>query len=202
MTDITNVTGFLRLWIFKLVVVLDVYSRFPLAWRVFSKEPSSRDMANLVGSAAERFGKSKHFVTDRGAQFGGRPFVEKLRVLGTRQRFGAIGQSGSIAVIERLWRTLKEMLALRFLPPLSRRHLEEKIDPGLFYYATLRPHQGLGGATPAEIYFGLAPVHLEAVSPPRASSRDPAHAAEPPFELAYADRERRLPFLIRSKRAA
>lgn len=202
MTDITQIPGFLRLWIYKLVVVLDVNSRFPLAWRVFSKEPTSREMAALVQSAAERFGKPRHFVTDRGAQFSGQPFVEKLRKLGAKQRFGAIGQSGSIAVIERLWRTLKEMLALRFQPPLSRRHLEEKIALGLFYYATLRPHQGLGGATPAELYFGLAPAHLDAVSPPRACSRDPAQPEDPVLQLVYADRQRRLPYLIRGKRAA
>ena len=114
MTDITQIPGFLRLWIYKLVVVLDAYSRFPLAWSVFSKEPTSQEIAALVQSAADRFGKPGHFVTDRGAQFCGRPFVEKLRKLGAKQRFGAIGQSGSIAVIERLWRTLKEMLACAF----------------------------------------------------------------------------------------
>jgi putative transposase len=202
MTDITSVPGFLGIWIFKLVVILDVYSRFPLGFKIFSKEPTSEEVADLVQTAAGRFGKPKHFVTDRGAQFSGQPFVEALRDLGAKQRFGAIGQSGSIAIIERLWRTLKEMLDLRFRPPLSCRHLEDKVDLGLFYYATLRPHQGLGGATPAEIYFGLAPAHLNAVSPPRASSRDPARRMDLPLDLVHAHRERRLPFLIPRKRAA
>ena len=70
------------------------------------------------------------------------------------------------------------------------------------YYATLRPHQGFGGATPAEIYFGLASAHLNAVSPPRASSCDPAQRMDLPLDLVYAHRERRLPFLIRRKLAA
>ena len=199
MTDITNVPGFLKLWIFKLVVILDVYSRFPLAFRVFSKEPTSKDITDLVESAIERFGKPRHFVTDRGAQFTGKAFVRKLRDFGARQRFGALGQSGSIAIIERLWRTLKEMLDLRFLPPLSRRRLEEQLDLGLLHYAALRPHQGLGGATPAEIYFGLTPAHLSAVPPARRACRDPA---DPPLQLAYLDRERRLPFLVHGKLAA
>ena len=84
--------------------------------------------------------------------------VRMLRSLGVRGRFGAIGQSGSIAIIERLWRTLKEMLELQFLPPLSRAHLEERMGLGLMYYAYLRPHQGLDGAMPAEVYFGGRPV--------------------------------------------
>lgn len=202
MTDITNVPTLFKIWALKLVVILDVYSRFPLAFRVFSKEPSSDEIAELVQSAADRFGKPKHFVTDRGPQFTGNAFVQKLRDLGTGQRFGAIGQSGSIAIIERLWRTLKEMLDLRFRPPLSRRHLEKKVEVGLNYYATLRPHQGLGGATPAEIYFRLTPPTILAVSPPRESLRDPTRSAALPFEIAYADAERRLPYLVPAKIAA
>ncbi len=202
MTDITNVPSLLRIWIFKLVVVLDVYSRFPLAFKVFSKEPSSEDLAALVEEAARRFGRPKHFVTDQGAQFTGAAFVDTLRNLGIRQRFGAIGRSGSIAIIDRLWRTLKEMLDLKFLPPLSPSHLEQRIELGLFYYATLRPHQGLQGATPAEMYFRLTPATAHPVSPPRAAPNDRGEPVELPFEVVHLDRERRLPVLIPTKRAA
>jgi hypothetical protein len=118
------------------------------------------------------------------------------------QRFGAIGRTGSIAIIERFWRTLKEMLDLRARPPLSHHHLEDKIEIGLRYYAIHRPHQGLHGATPEEIYFRRTPAGARAVSPPRASSRDPAKPLELPFEIAYADPERRLPFLIPKQIAA
>ncbi len=201
MTDITDVPSLFRIWIFKLVVVLDVFSRYPLAFKVFSKEPTSAELAELVNSAAVRFGKPAHFVNDRGSQFTGSAFVQTLRNLGVLQRFGAIGQSGSIAVIERLWRTLKGMLDLKARPPLSRRHLEERVDLGLFYYATLRPHQGLGGATPTEMYWRLTPAHTQATSPPRANSRDPAKAALP-FDITHADEARLLPFLIPGTRAA
>jgi transposase InsO family protein len=201
MTDITTIPGFLRLWMFKLVVVLDVYSRFPLAFLVFSKEPTSEEIAQLVRSASDRFGKPTHFVTDRGAQFTGSTFAGTLRDLGTKQRFGAIGKAGSIAIIERLWRTLKDMLELRIVPPLSVSQLEERVDLGLLYYAAFRPHQGLGGATPAEIYFGLEPAGRNAAPPPRAG---PATAAttELSFEVVYLDREQRLPLLIPKKLAA
>lgn len=202
MTDITNVPSLFKIWIFKLVVILDVYSRFPLAFKVFSKEPTSNDIAALVEHAAGRFGKPRHFVTDRGAQFTGDVFVQKLRDLGIKQRFGAIGQAGSIAIIERFWRSLKELLDLKFLPPLSRNQLEQKVDLGLFYYANLRPHQGLGGATPTEIYFGLTPASVHAVSTSRAGPRLPAKPSQLPFELAWLDDERRLPFLIPTTLAA
>src|SRR5450759_1781289 len=47
----------------------------------------------------------------------------------------------------------------------------EKIELGLIHYAHFRPHQALGGATPAEIYFGRAPSHLSAIPPPRGRPR-------------------------------
>ncbi len=45
--------------------------------------------------------------------------------------------------------------------------LAATVELGLVHYAHFRPHQGLGGATPAEIYFGRTPTHLSAIPPPR-----------------------------------
>ncbi|MFA6958487.1 MAG: DDE-type integrase/transposase/recombinase [Thermoanaerobaculia bacterium] len=203
MTDITSVPSLFRLWTFKLVVVLDVLSRYPLALRIFPSEPSSDEIAALVRECADRFGPPRHFVTDRGSQFTGEAFVSTLRDLGVAHRFGAIGKSGSIAIIERFWRTLKEMIDSRFMPPLSLRHLHDKVDRALFYYATLRPHQGLGGATPTEIYFGLTPAIVNPTpEPERLKARGLATSEELPFEIAYLDPERRLPFLVPARRAA
>jgi transposase InsO family protein len=202
MTDVTTVPGFLRLWMFKLVVILDVYSRFPLAFRAFSKEPTSEQIADLVRGAAVRHGRPQHFVTDRGSQFTGGPFVQTLHNLRTKQRYGAIGRTGSIAIIERLWRTLKEMLELRVVPPLSLSHLEHRVELGLCYYATWRPHQGLRGATPAELYFGQQPAGHDAVPPPRAGPGTMSGPGKLPFEVVYLDAEQRLPFLVPTTLAA
>jgi transposase InsO family protein len=202
MTDLTNIPSLFKLWTFKLVVVLDVFSRFPLVFKVFSKEPTSEDVAALVADAARRFGSPKHFVTDRGSQFTGEAFQSKLQELGARQRFGAIGKSGSIAIIERFWRTVKEMLDSRFMPPISISHLEQRLDRTLFHYATLRPHQGLGGATPTEVYFRQTTAHKQGSSPSRASPLSPTEHGSLPFRVAWLDDERRLPFLVPTSRAA
>ena len=152
--------------------------------------------------AARRFGAPRHFVTDRGAQFTGQPFARTLRGLKTKQRFGAIGQSGSIAIIERLWRTVKEMLDLYFLPPLSLAHLEQRVTLGLLYYAAVRPHQGHDGATPAEKYLRLTPATTFATRRLRARAGPPADDPRLPFAVAHLDRERRLPILIPTHLAA
>ena len=66
-----------------------------------------------------RHGRPAHFVSDRARCFRGQVFRRKLRRLGVKQRFGAVGKKGSIALIERLWRTLKDTLGLRLLRPLG-----------------------------------------------------------------------------------
>jgi hypothetical protein len=73
---------------------------------------------------------------------------------------------GSIAVIERFWKTAKGLLGLRSFPPLTHAEARRRVELALFYYAYLRPHQSLQGATPAEVFFGLVPAHRSAQSPP------------------------------------
>jgi len=136
------------------------------------------------------------FVSDRGSCFTGRVFSRALQRLEVRQRFGAIGKKGSIALIERLWRTLKDSLGLRLLRPLVAEDLLEKVELGLIHYAHLRPHQALGGATPAEIYFGRTPAHLSAIPPPR--GRPGESPMDSPFRIEYLDAERLLPVLVRN----
>ena len=193
MIDITEIPGLLALFSFKLAVVIDVFSRMPILGQIFTKNPTADEMASLVGSAAKRVGPSSHFVNDQGTQFTAAEFRAKLKELGAKQRFGAIGKSGSIAIIERLWRTVKETFGLKLQPPLSPAALQGRLVIGLYHYAYHRPHQGLGGATPAEIYYGKTPAHLDAVRPARAYEK---RSDDKLFEIAYLDPEKYLGVLI------
>jgi putative transposase len=198
MADLTEIPSLFRLFSFKLAVILDVFSRFPLAAGVFSCEPSGSEMAGLFREAAERFGPPKHFVSDRGSQFTSDIFQTAVQDAGVSHRFGALGKVGSIALVERFWKTAKTLLHLR--PPLCQRELERRTEPALFYYAYLRPHQGLDGATPAEVFFGQPPAPQCAISPPRARPREgPARA---PFQIAYLDSERFFPVLLAEENSA
>jgi putative transposase len=195
MADLTDVKGLFGVVTFKIGVVLDAFSRMPLSVRVFTKEPSSAEITRFVSKAAKRRGPPAHFVSDRGACFTGGVFRRALERLSVRQRFGAIGKKGSIALIERLWKTLKDALGLRLLRPLLAEDLMEKIALGLTHYAYFRPHQALGGATPAEIYFGRPSSHLSAIPPPR--GRPGEGSIDSPFRVEYLDAERLLPILER-----
>jgi transposase InsO family protein len=167
MMDLTEIPSLFRIFSFKLAVVIDVFSRMPLAANLFLAEPGANATPALVQQAIRSNGVPRHFVSDQGAQFTAKAFRIGLTTLGIRQRFGAVGKTGSIAIVERLWRTLKETLSLRALKPLTREDLERRLKTGLLHYAYLRPHQALAGATPAEVYFAIRPAHLSAVSPPQ-----------------------------------
>jgi transposase InsO family protein len=195
MVDLTDVRGLFGIVTFKVGVVFDAFSRMPLSARVFTKEPAAEEIARLVTRTAKRHGRPAHFVSDQGSCFTGQVFRRKLRRLGVKQRFGAIGKKGSIALIERLWKTLKDTLGLRLMGPLAAEDLMAKIELGLVHYSYFRPHQALGGATPAEIYFGRTSSHLSAIPPPR--GRLGEAPMDSPFRVEYLDAERLLPVLVR-----
>ncbi len=199
MVDVTHVKalmGFLR---FRLAVVIDVFSRLPLAWRLFSDEPSAEEMASVLDEAvarATRFHPDlslSHFVTDKGACFTADAFQAAVARHGLKARFGAVVRHGSISLIERLWLSLKDLLHLRLDRCLLRDDLENRIGLGLFYYYVLRPHQGLGGATPGEVYFQKQLARDHALPPPREGAPIPP----PAFKGRYLDSARRLPVLFR-----
>ena len=190
--DVTEIPSLFRIFSFKVFALLDVFSRMLLAARLTIGEPTARDAAELLAKAACTHGRPRHFVSDRRGQFTGEEFRKALAERAVRHRFGAVGKTGSIAVIERFWRTVKESLGLPLFRPLILRDLERRIELTLLHYAYLRPHQGLARATPAGVYFGLTPRCLSASSPPRARGEG---SLDPPFGTAHLDPERRLPFL-------
>ncbi len=65
MVGLTDVPGLFGLKTFKIAVVFDVFSRMPLAARVFSKGPSAAEIARFVSRTARRRGRPVHFVSDR-----------------------------------------------------------------------------------------------------------------------------------------
>ena len=142
----------------------------------------------------EEHGRPVHFISDHARCFTGQVFRRKLLRLEVKQRFGAVGKKGSIALIERLWRTLKDTLGLRLRRPSAAEDLAAKIELGLLHYAHFRPHQALGGATPAEVYFGRSPAYLTATPPPR--GRPGEGTMDSRFRVEYLDAEQLLPVLV------
>jgi transposase InsO family protein len=196
MMDLTHITGLFGFMSFKVAAILDVFSRFPIAVRVFTKEPSAGDVLDVMEIAMRRHGRPRHLVTDQGPQFTDELFRDTIHALGIKQRFGAIGKHGSIAIIERCFRSLRESLGLPLWKPLLRADLEGRLEPALVHYAFHRPHQGLGGATPAEVLLDIEPAHLKAIQPPRGQPGQRSDTVR--LTIEHVDDAGRFPVLRRA----
>jgi len=69
-----------------------------------------------------------------------------------------VGKYGSIAIIERLIRTLKSECTRRLVVPYQRDAFRRELAAYIDWYNEHRPHDSLECRTPNEIYFGLTPT--------------------------------------------
>ena len=99
----------------------------------------------------------KHLIVDQGPEFDCVHFkdvwCEAMNIL---PRFGAVGRHGSIAVVERFHRTVKELLRLITIPEVQEQ-FEQEVGFIIEWYNEHRPHDTLGGRTPNEVCFGSDP---------------------------------------------
>ena len=166
-TDLTIVptgSGFWTAWLpFSLpqcwpfcwwvVAIIDHFSRKVMGIAVFRKQPNSKQVSGLLAKTIRNTGaKTKYVISDKGPQFWCKAFKRWCRRRKVRPRSGAVGHCGSIAVIERFIRTLKEVGLRRVLVPLNLRKMREHLDAIASWYNASRPHTALGGRTPEERY--------------------------------------------------
>jgi transposase InsO family protein len=166
---------------FWLSVVLDHFSRRVLAIGVFIKEPTAEQTCRLLDRARRRAGGAPSYtITDHGTQFQDeyRAWCERQ---GVKPRYGAIGKYGSIARVERFWRSLKSEAfgPGRRLVPLSLRAMLLLCNRYAAWYNVHRPHQGLVGCTPHEVFTRSRPAHLRPRLEPRARYPGDAPCAAP-----------------------
>ena len=84
-----------------------------------------------------------------------------------RPRFGAVGQDGSIALIERFIRTMKDEGTRRWLVPQRQTDFQRELTHFVAWYNEYRPHPAFGGSTPDEVYFRLRPANRRPRIEPR-----------------------------------
>jgi putative transposase len=162
-----------------LALAVDHYSRRVVGFRALPQQPSSEAVSAFVQHAVrEARVAPRHLVTDQGIQFRCGGFRRWCRRRGIAQRFGAIGKHGSVAVIERFIRTIKQECTRRLLVPYDRRSLQREIALYVSWYNAHRPHSLLKARTPDEVYFGLPPAcHAPRFEPRRSWPRGSPCAA-------------------------
>lgn len=163
-----------------MAVVEDHFSRRLLGIDLFASEPSSKQITDFLDRVFGSHGtKPNHIISDRGRQFDCKEYRAWCGYRGVRWRYGAAGKKGSIAVIERLIRTIKDEWTRRILVSLSADRFREDLTVFARWYNGHRTNSGLRGRTPHEVYFGREPASEAPRFEPRGKYPRDAWCASP-----------------------
>lgn len=178
-------------------IVVDHVSRGVVGIAVFRSSPTSGDMQTVIGRAIQRAGRfPKYIITDKGSQFWCAPWRRFCSERAIRPRFGAVGKHGSIAVVERFIRAMKQECVSRLLVPLSLTAMRYELGLYVVWYNEHRPSQALGGRTPWEVHAGLWPANRKPRFEPRGAWPSNASCALPQTAVR-GDRGASLTVVIR-----
>ena len=134
-------------WVY-LCVILDLYSRKIIAWRV-SRHMSTKLATATFKAAFEERGRPQDltFHSDRGSQYVSKTFGELLQKCGVKQSFSATARPLDNAVAETFFATFKREEAYR-REYTSERHFRRCTGEYIRFYNEVRPHQTLNFKTP------------------------------------------------------
>jgi len=146
-----------------LVAFMDDHSRFIVGYGLHASQSTALVM-EVLRAALASFGTPEEILTDNGTQYvtwrGKSAFTKELEKRGIRQVIARPRHPETLGKIERFWGTLwRDCLEASVFQDLedARRRVGLFID----HYNFHRPHQGIGGLTPAERFFGAAPEVLK-----------------------------------------
>lgn len=159
-------------------IFIDHFSRRAMGVAVFKKQPTSIQVRTFLGRLYAKK-KPKYIICDKGSQFWCEGFKAWCKRKGIRPRFGAVGQYGSIAVLERFVRTLKEECTRRITVSLRRADMRAELICHLDWYNEHRPHEYLDGRTPNEACHDRAAANSAACVEPRPAWPAAARCAAP-----------------------
>jgi len=150
-TDITYLRmshGFLYL-----VVVMDWFSRYVLAWQVSNTMDVHFCLSAL--EAALRWGQPQIFNSDQGSQFTSIAFTNRLEKQGIQISQDGRGRVFDNIFVERLWRSVKyEEVYLKDYSTVAI--AIENLQAYFQFYNHQRLHQALNYQPPALVHFGLS----------------------------------------------
>jgi putative transposase len=198
-TDLTTVPigGFWASWLpfalpqhwpfcWWVAVVMDHFSRRVMNVTVFTTRPHCHAICGFLGRTVARVGAApKYIVCDRDSIFDCAAFRRWVKRKGINPpRYGAVGRRGSIAVVERIVKTLKDECTRRILVPLRRDDFRRELLSFADWYNEHRPHMTLEGRTPNEAYFDRRPANRRPRIEPRPRWPRRSPCARPPTLVA------------------
>ncbi|MCJ7695654.1 MAG: DDE-type integrase/transposase/recombinase [Anaerolineaceae bacterium] len=144
------------LWPVHVCVVIDHFSRKVMSVTPL-EGPNAGWINNALECAIEKHGAPKHIISDQASIFTGEVFVDLLDGRNIKPRLGAVGKHGSIAVTERVIKTLKYEWLKRVALIKNFDHLTMLCDKFESWYNIWRPHMTLDGLRPDDVYYDRKP---------------------------------------------
>jgi len=164
-------------WVY---VVIDHFSRRIMGFAIFKTQPTAEDICRAMDRIRSENGvKPKYFVSDKGVQFDSYAFRKWCTENGVKNRYGAVGKFGSIAVTERVIKSLKYEYLNRIVVPLSQSDMENEVRSYVSWYNEHRPHTRHFGRTPNEIYFNRRAANTLPRIEPRKHAKHSTPCAAP-----------------------
>lgn len=134
-------------WVY-LCVILDLYSRKIIGWRV-SRHMSTHLVTATFKATYQGRGQPQNltFHSDRGSQYISKTLTDLLQQCGVKQSFSATARPLDNAVAETFFSTFKREEAYR-KDYTSERHFRRSVEEYVRFYNEVRPHQTLNYKTP------------------------------------------------------
>lgn len=133
-----------------LVVILDLFSRKVLSWKL-SNTLDAAFCVEALEEALEKYGTPAIFNTDQGCQFTSNDFISVLKKHHIEISMDGKGRALDNIYVERLWRTLKyEDIYLKSYESMIE--LREGLDRYFEFYNKERFHQSHDYLTPEVMY--------------------------------------------------
>jgi len=130
------------LWV---LVIIDHFSRNAIGFALFKKSPTSEEVTATLESSIARTGrKAKHIISDKGPQFDCENYKGWCLQNNMKTRFGVIGKHESVAVTERLVKTLKFECTRLISIPLNLKAMRYELALFFSWDNEFPPHEYLG----------------------------------------------------------
>lgn len=140
-----------------LTVFMDDYSRYVVAWNLASRQ-TTEFVTEALLEGTGKFGKPEEVLTDQGRQYfawrGKSDFQKLLDREGIRHVVSRSHHPQTLGKCERFWETVGQEFWER-LKPQDLSDAKKRFSHFINHYNHFRPHQGIGGLTPADRFFGL-----------------------------------------------
>ena len=153
--DTTKVWGW-GLWPIQVLVAIDHFSRKVVCIAPL-EGPNAGWIIEALDQAMRKDGAPKHIISDQAPVFTGDAFAELLQQRNIKPRVGAVGKKGSIAVTERVIKTLKYEWLKRVPLIKGFDHLTLLCSEFESWYNAWRPHMTLEGLRPDDFYYDRKP---------------------------------------------